>query len=144
MNANKVFGFLTQAFVFSVIMLISNVIAKLLPFPMPASVIGLILLFILLSLKIVKLEHVETLGNSLTSLIGFLFVPAGISVINSLGVMQQYGIQIGLVVLIATIMLLGITGLFSQFILKSGQLHPAKQKIKHAPNKEFKQKIIVH
>ncbi len=59
------------------------------PIPIPASVVGLVLLFVLLCLKVIKLEQVETLGTSLTSLIGFLFVPSGISVMNSLGVMRR-------------------------------------------------------
>ena len=112
MSAKKVYGFLTQAFIFAVIMLISNGIAAIVPIPIPASVVGLVLLFVLLCLKVIKLEQVETLGTSLTSLIGFLFVPSGISVMNSLGVMQQYGVQIALVILLATIILLGATGLF--------------------------------
>ncbi|MFP7231144.1 antiholin-like murein hydrolase modulator LrgA [Bacillus subtilis] len=117
MSAKKVYGFLTQAFIFAVIMLVSNMIATIVPIPIPASVVGLVLLFLLLCLKVIKLEQVETLGTSLTSLIGFLFVPSGISVMNSLGVMQQYGLQIVLVILLATIILLGATGLFSQLIL---------------------------
>nr|WGD68648.1 antiholin-like murein hydrolase modulator LrgA [Bacillus subtilis] len=118
MSAKKVYGFLTQAFIFAVIMLVSNMIAAIVPIPIPASVVGLVLLFLLLCLKVIKLEQVETLGTSLTSLIGFLFVPSGISVMNSLGVMRQYGtLQIVLVILLATIILLGATGLFSQLIL---------------------------
>jgi holin-like protein len=130
MSAKKVYGFLTQAFIFSVIMLISDFIAEHLPFPMPASVIGLVLLFLALCLKIIKLEQVESLGTALTSLIGFLFVPAGISVMNSLGVMQQYGIQICLVIIVATIILLGVTGLFSQLILGITKDNKAKEEIK--------------
>ncbi|MDP4525411.1 antiholin-like murein hydrolase modulator LrgA [Bacillus halotolerans] len=117
MSAKKVYGFLTQAFIFAVVMLVSNMISAFVPIPIPASVVGLVLLFLLLCLKVIKLEQVETLGASLTSLIGFLFVPSGISVMNSLGVMQQYGLQIVLVILLATIILLGATGLFSQLIL---------------------------
>lgn len=117
MSAKKVYGFLTQAFIFAVIMMVSNMIAAFVPIPIPASVVGLVLLFLLLCLKVIKLEQVETLGTSLTSLIGFLFVPSGISVMNSLGVMRQYGLQIVLVILLATIILLGATGLFSQLIL---------------------------
>ncbi|ASB61981.1 antiholin LrgA [Bacillus sp. A053] len=120
MSAKKVYGFLTQAFIFAVIMLVSSMIAAIVPIPIPASVVGLVLLFLLLCLKVIKLEQVETLGTSLTSLIGFLFVPSGISVMNSLGVMQQYGLQIVLVILLATIILLGATGLFSQLILSLG------------------------
>lgn len=131
MSAKKVYGFLTQAFIFAVIMLISNGIAAIFPIPIPASVVGLVLLFVLLCLKVIKLEQVETLGTSLTSLIGFLFVPSGISVMNSLGVMQQYGVQIALVILLATIILLGATGLFSQLILSVSQ-----KRQKAAPEKQ--------
>ena len=54
------------------------------PIPMPASVIGLVLMFIALTTGVIKLEQVEAVGTALTNNIGFLFVPAGISVINSL------------------------------------------------------------
>ena len=49
---------------------------------MPASVIGMVLLFIGLCTKVVKLEQVEGLGNSLSTVITFLFVPSGISLVN--------------------------------------------------------------
>ncbi|ARF68303.1 hypothetical protein B7C51_11510 [Paenibacillus larvae subsp. pulvifaciens] len=117
MSTKKAVGFLTQAFIFSVIMLVSHIITALLPIPMPASVIGLVLLFVLLCLKVVKLEQVESFGAALTGIIGFLFVPSGISVMNSLGVMQQFGLQIILVIFAATAILLAVTGLFSQMIL---------------------------
>ncbi|AOA01988.1 antiholin-like murein hydrolase modulator LrgA [Carnobacterium maltaromaticum] len=110
METKKIYTFLQQAFVFAFIMLLANLIVGILPFPMPASVMGLILLFIALCLKIVKLEQVESLGNSLTGLISFLFVPSGISVMNSLGIMGQYGVRIVLIIIIATIILLAITG----------------------------------
>ena len=73
-----------QALTIAVILLISKIIESFMPIPMPASVIGLVLLFIALCTGIVKLGQVETVGTALTNNIGFLFVPAGISVINSL------------------------------------------------------------
>lgn len=117
METKKIYTFLQQAFVFAFIMLLANLIVGILPFPMPASVMGLILLFIALCLKIVKLEQVESLGNSLTGLISFLFVPSGISVMNSLGIMGQYGVQIVLIIIIATIILLAITGWTAKALL---------------------------
>lgn len=117
MSTKKVYSFLSQAFIFSAIMLVSNIIATHLPIPMPSSVIGLVILFSLLCLKVIKLEQVESFGTALTGIIGFLFVPSGISVINSLGVMGQYFIQILTVIVVATIILLAVTGLFAQFIL---------------------------
>ena len=121
MKGKKEYGFLTQAFIFAVMMFISNGIAAVLPIPIPPSVIGLVLLFALLCTKVLKLEQVESLGTALTSLIGFLFVPSGISVMNSLGVMEKYGLPIVLVIFLATVIQLAATGLFSQFILSVGK-----------------------
>ncbi|KMY21624.1 antiholin-like murein hydrolase modulator LrgA [Bacillus pumilus] len=127
MSATKVYGFLSQAFIFATVMFVSNLISMYLPIPMPASVIGLVLLFVLLTTKIIKLEQVEQLGTSLTGLISFLFVPSGISVIQSLGVMQEVGVQVVGVIIIATIMLLAATGLFTQFLMQLSD-KPQKRK----------------
>ncbi|CAM5254727.1 Antiholin-like protein LrgA [Bacillus safensis subsp. safensis] len=127
MSATKVYGFLSQAFIFATVMFVSNLISMYLLIPMPASVIGLVLLFVLLTTKIVKLEQVEQLGTSLTGLISFLFVPSGISVIQSLGVMQEVGVQVVGVIIIATIMLLAATGLFSQLLMQLSE-RPQKRK----------------
>lgn len=127
MSATKVYGFLSQAFIFATVMFVSNLISMYLPIPMPASVIGLVLLFVLLTTKIVKLEQVEQLGTSLTGLISFLFVPSGISVIQSLGVMQEVGVQVVGVIIIATIMLLATTGLFTRLLMQLSD-KPQKRK----------------
>ncbi|WOQ71172.1 antiholin-like murein hydrolase modulator LrgA [Bacillus stratosphericus] len=132
MSATKVYGFLSQAFIFATVMFVSNLISMYLPIPMPASVIGLVLLFILLTTKIVRLEQVEQLGSSLTGLISFLFVPSGISVIQSLGVMQEVGVQVVGVIIIATIMLLAATGLFSQLLMQLSERPQQRQKTKES------------
>ncbi|ODJ51986.1 antiholin LrgA [Brochothrix thermosphacta] len=118
MKNSKAVPFLQQAFIFAIVMLVANIIKGFLPMPMPASAIGLILLFIALSTKIVKVEQVEGLGNKLISIISFLFVPAAISVINSLGILSTSGLQIMLIIIVATVILLAITGWSTQVFLK--------------------------
>ena len=113
----KVYSFLQQAFVFALIMLISNGIAKVVPLAIPPSLIGMLLLFGALCTGIVKLEQIEGLANSLSSVITFLFVPSGISLVNSLGIMKSSGIQILVVILIATLALMAATGWGSSLLL---------------------------
>jgi len=113
----KVYSFLQQAFIFALIMLIANGLTRIMPIPVPASVIGMILLFVGLCTKIIKLEQVEELSNSLSRVITFLFVPSGISLVNSLDIMQHYGFQILFVILVATLALLASTGWTGAFLL---------------------------
>ncbi|MCJ0965635.1 antiholin-like murein hydrolase modulator LrgA [Mammaliicoccus sciuri] len=117
----KVNNFFHQVLTISIVLLISHVIESFMPIPMPASVIGLVLMFIALTTGIIKLEQVEAVGTALTNNIGFLFVPAGISVINSLGILSTSPILIILLIIISTILLLVCTGIFSQMIIKPSE-----------------------
>ena len=116
-----------QALTLAVILLISKIIESFIPIPMPASVIGLVLLFIALCTGIVKLGQVESVGTALTNNISFLFVPAGISVINSLPILSQSPVLIILLIIISTILLLISTGFASQ-LLVTKSLFPSKEK----------------
>lgn len=123
----KTYNVFQQALTLAVILLISKIIESFIPIPMPASVIGLVLLFIALCTGIVKLGQIESVGTALTNNISFLFVPAGISVINSLPILSQSPVLIILLIIISTILLLISTGFASQ-LLVTKSLFPSKEK----------------
>lgn len=123
----KTYNVFQQALTLAVILLISKIIESFIPIPMPASVIGLVLLFIALCTGIVKLGQVESVGTALTNNISFLFVPAGISVINSLPILSQSPVLIILLIIISTILLLISTGFASQLLVTKSLL-PSKEK----------------
>ncbi|EES41810.1 antiholin-like protein LrgA [Staphylococcus caprae M23864:W1] len=125
----KTYHFFQQALTLAAVLLIAKIIESFIPIPMPASVIGLVLLFIALCTGIVKLEQVETVGTALTNNISFLFVPAGISVINSLPILSKSPILIILLIIISTILLLVCTGFASQ-LLVTKSLFPSREKNK--------------
>lgn len=135
MTNNKTYNFFHQAIVISVILLISKIIESFMPIPMPASVIGLVLLFICLCTGIVKLGQVERVGTALTDNIGLLFVPAGISVVKSLGLISEHPFLIIGLIFISTLLLLLCTGFFSQMIVMTTE---RKEKLTVKNEKEVK------
>jgi len=124
---SKTYNFFQQALTIAVILLISKIIESFIPFPMPASVIGLVLLFIALCTGIVKLGQVESVGTALTNNISFLFVPAGVSVINSLPILSKNPILIILLIIISTLLLLVCVGFASQFLVTKSLFPTAEQ-----------------
>lgn len=108
---------LNQAVIILVILLISKGLEQLIPFPMPASVIGLVLMFVLLSSGLLKLEQVDTVGSALTDNIGLLFVPAGISVIKSLDLILAHPVLIIGIIVLSTVFLLVFIGKSADVIL---------------------------
>lgn len=99
---------LVQMGIFAAILFVSQLISDLFPksFVVPTPLIGMILLYVLLATHIVKLEQVEKFGDFMIGLIAFLFVPSGIQLAGSLGLMKQEGIQDVAVIILATIILL--------------------------------------
>ena len=63
--------------------LAGEILYKLLPFPIPASVYGLLLLFMLLCFKIVKLEQVEKTAEFLISIMPFFFIGPTVGIMES-------------------------------------------------------------
>ena len=62
-KAGKTYNFFIQVLTIVAVLFVSKIIESFIPFPMPASVIGLVLLFILLSVGVVKLRQVERCGD---------------------------------------------------------------------------------
>lgn len=67
---------------------VSEIIEAFLPFAFPASVIGMILLFILLAFRVLKVEHIREKSDFLLSNMAFFFIPAGVSIINYFEVLK--------------------------------------------------------
>lgn len=102
---------LQQMGIFGAILFVSSLISPLFPatFPVPTPVLGLVILYVLLCAKIVKLYQVEKMADFLVSLIAFLFVPSGIQLTASLDIMAKSGVQIiSVIVLVTIVMLLSI------------------------------------
>ncbi|CAJ1226575.1 murein hydrolase transporter LrgA [Levilactobacillus zymae] len=99
---------LIQMGIFAAILFVSSLISALFPpeLPVPTPVVGLVILYVLLATHVLKLYQVEKLGDFLISLIAFLFVPSGIQVAANLDILRTQGIQIFIVMLLATIILL--------------------------------------
>lgn len=98
--------------------LVGELISKGWHVPIPGSVLGMVLLFILLSIGIVKVEQIQELSDFLLDNLAFLCVPLGVGLLNSAGVLKGNWWQILLVVIISTLMVIIATGLTAQLLAK--------------------------
>ena len=88
-----------------------------LPFPIPASVYGLILLFLGLRLGLVKLDKIEDLGNTMIGLLPFLFVPPVVNLLGCWDVVRQNLIAIMGIIFLSTVLVFGLSGKLSQLVI---------------------------
>ena len=84
--------------------LLSNIIT------MPGTIIGMIILFLLLQFKIMKEETIKDVADFLLGNMAIFFVPAGVSLINSLGLITENMLVLLLSGTVATIIIMIVTG----------------------------------
>ncbi|PJG57905.1 CidA/LrgA family protein [Aeromonas cavernicola] len=71
-------------------LLVGKAVSAILPFTFPGSIIGMLLLFVLLSLQLIKLQWVERGAGLLLRHMGVLFVPVAVGLAAWLDTLSQY------------------------------------------------------
>ena len=84
--------------------------------PVPGNVLGMLLLFLLLYFKVIKVEQIKTISNFFLDHLAFFFIPAGVGLISSFSVIKDIWLQLLLVCFITTIITMVVTGRIVQRI----------------------------
>lgn len=100
--------------------LMGEALQRLLPMPIPASVYGLILLFLALCFGLVKLEQVKQTANFLSSLLPLLFVAPTVRIVEQWDLIQNQILPIFLVLAASTCLTFGICGRVTQGLMEKG------------------------
>jgi holin-like protein len=88
--------------------------------PVPSSIIGMILLTVALRTGLVSLHRVELAANFLLKNMGFFFVPAGVGLMNYLGLLSQQWVPIVTATVVSTFVIFAVTGHIHQRMRKLG------------------------
>ena len=110
--------YLQQAVIITGITFVAEIIKYLVPLPIPASIYGLILLFILLKSGVLKLGQIEDLGGLLLELMPLLLVPASVSFLTVLDTIQGMLLPVLIMGFVGTTVVMIVTGLISQRIIQ--------------------------
>lgn len=70
--------FLRQFIIILVISFIGELLKYILPLPVPASIYGMVILFVGLLTGLIKLENVREAGRFLIEIMPIMFIPAGV------------------------------------------------------------------
>ncbi|WP_420596629.1 CidA/LrgA family protein [Deinococcus sp.] len=87
-------------------------VVRLLRLPVPGSVAGLLLLWLALGLKVVRLEWLEAAADSLLGVLGLLFVPATVGFVGFLSAGAEWGLWL-LVMLAGLLAGAGVSGIIT-------------------------------
>lgn len=110
--------YLIQFAIIGGITLLGEILNLLLPFPVPASVYGLVLLFLVLVSGLIKLEQVEETADFFVNIMPVLFIAPAVSMMDTLPGLKGSIFAILLITIVTTVLVMAVTGLVSQMIIR--------------------------
>lgn len=108
--------FLGQLALLIAIYLFGNQVARWTHLPIPGNVVGIVLLYGLLNLGLVKLEYVQEAADFLLRHLVFFFIPVAVDLMNWGGVFYRYGWMLALAIVISTILTFLVSGFLAQWL----------------------------
>ena len=110
--------YLKQLAVIMAVSFVGEFLNKYLPLPVPASVYGLVILFLCLVTKVIRLEQVEDTGNFLLKIMPVFFIAPCASLITVIGGIADKLFLFAVICIVSTVVVMAVTGLVAQAILK--------------------------
>lgn len=94
-----------ELFIIAAVSLAGEILGALIPAPIPASIYGMTIMFILLFSGILKPERVEKTGGWLVVVMPVMFIPGGVGIIEAMGEVKRIllpAVAITIVTLVVT------------------------------------------
>ncbi len=106
---------------FTIIMVVSflgECVKVLLPFKIPASVYGLVIMLAALMLGIIKLESVKETADFFIQNMPVMFIPPTVGLLAAWPLFKDMAIQFCVICFLTTIIVMVVTGHVSQFMIR--------------------------
>ena len=88
------------------------------PLPIPASIYGILLLFISLESKFIKVKHLRETSTFLIAIMPVMFIPAAVGLIDTWDAISNHVVAYVVVTVVSTFVVMGAAGAVTQFVIR--------------------------
>ncbi len=96
---------------------VGELLHYVLPLPIPASIYGIVLLFLGLEFQLVPAGAVEETGLFLIEIMPVMFIPAAVGLLDSWNILRSSLLQYLAVILLSTIIVMVVSGSVTQLVI---------------------------
>ena len=111
--------YLKQFGIILAISFLGEILHALIPLPIPASIYGIVILFLSLEIGIIKLRSVKKVSAFLIEIMPVMFIPAAVGLMASWGILKENWFVYVLITVITTIVVMVAAGKVTQFIIRT-------------------------
>ena len=108
---------LKQFLIILAISFVGEILKYLLPLPVPASIYGMVILFIGLLTGLIPLNSVRSAGKFMIEIMPVMFIPAGVGLMSSWGNLEPVLVPVLVITVVALLTVMIATGHVSQLVI---------------------------
>ena len=110
--------YLKQFLIILLISLIGEILKYIVPLPIPASIYGMVILFLCLLTGFIKLEDVKETGKFMIEIMPVMFIPAGVGLVTSWSVLKPMLVPVCIITVVTLVTVMVATGKLSQIVIR--------------------------
>ena len=99
---------------------VGELLHHFIPLPIPASIYGILLLFLALEFKILKVKDIKETSSFLIAIMPIMFLPPAVGIVESWGLIKGSWLHYVLVIVVSTVVVMAVSGLVTQMIVRKG------------------------
>ncbi|OAB47091.1 CidA/LrgA family protein [Paenibacillus antarcticus] len=112
----KIIRIIIQVGLLYLFYLVGDYIQKLLHIPIPGSIVGLLLLFMLLLCKVIPVRWIEHGSSAILTYLPLFFIPATAGIVDHLGIFSGKGLLLIVIIVVSTVLTIGAAAHSSQWL----------------------------
>lgn len=109
---------LKQFLIILAISFAGEILKYILPLPVPASIYGMVILFIGLLAGLIPLDSVRNAGKFMIEIMPVMFIPAGVGLMSSWGNLKPVLVPVLVITVVALLTVMIATGYVSQLVIR--------------------------
>ena len=110
--------YLRQFLLIAALSVIGELMHYIIPLPVPASIYGMVLLFIGLRTGWIRIDSVREVGKFLIEIMPVMFIPAGVGLMASWGVLSPILVPTAVITVVTIVTVMIATGWSSQIVIR--------------------------
>ena len=113
--------YLRQFLIILAISFAGETLHHLIPMPIPASIYGILILFILLETKLLPLSAVKETGKFLIEIMPVMFIPAAVGLLESWNILKGSWVSYAVITVCTTFLVMIVSGHVTQAMIRHGK-----------------------
>ena len=114
----KAMKYVVQFMIIAVFAFVGEMLHRCIPLPVPASIYGIVLLFLALELKLLKVKYIKEASSFLITIMPLMFLPPAVGIMEAWDLISGAWLPYVVVTIVSTVVVMAVAGRVAQRIIR--------------------------